>query len=346
MAKATKAPTTAEGRLASVLNKEWAGKVVLGRGETGGSVDEALATELDVFDHWLLPIGGLPIGRISEISGAEGGGKTALAMAFIGAAQRVGASTMLVDAEHSYDAERASVLGADPDRLVVGVPDHMEEAINMMRRALDNHDPSAPLLLVYDSVASNAANAKALEGDAGYRRVGDKPLLLSEELPKLVQQLKSARAQLLFINQERTDIKVRFGDPITTPGGRALKFYASWRLRVLGGKAIKDAKTGDHVGKVITALVTKTRFSPPFRKARVRFDYETGWNNVWTTLEHAKTRGAVQTRATKGTKAYLEALDALGWPKPAGLTDDGVEVVEDLVEDDGAEEGDEGGDDE
>ena len=122
--------------------------------------------------------------------------------------------------------------------------------------------------------------------------------------------LKQHRACILFINQVRDNIGVMFGDQYTTPGGHAVKFFASVRLQLLGGKAYKDAKSGEHRGKDITVIAAKNKLHPPWRKGRVRLDYETGWDDDWSTVWLAKELGLIEPRARK----VSVAREKLGWP--------------------------------
>jgi hypothetical protein len=125
------------------------------------------------------------------------------------------------------------------------------------------------------------------------------------------------QAVLLWVNQVRENIGVMFGDKYTTPGGRAVKFHASLRLQLWSGKALKRADTNEHVGKTVTMVAVKNRFAPPFRKAKVRLDYAQGWDNLWSTLNHAKDRKVVSDNLRATPTNHVAASAALGWGVPA-----------------------------
>jgi RecA/RadA recombinase len=190
----------------------------------------------------------------------------------------------------------------------------MEMGIEQTKLILENHDvESGPMLIVWDTVA--AMLPKADRGrEAGERGTAEQARLLSTELPKIVPLLSARRAHLLLLNQIRKKIGVFFGPDTVTPGGNSVAFYTSWRAQFFGGKAIK--KGDEHTGKMVTLLTTKTKFTAPHRKARLRLDYASGWHNEWSTLEHAKTVGVAQ-RTAKGEAAHLLALNKLGWLRGA-----------------------------
>ncbi len=224
-------------------------------------------------------------------------------------------------------------MGVDIENLLVLNPETLEMCMESMKIVLNNHSPlNGPLLLVWDSIAATKT-ARSAKAEASKITVGETPRMLSEELPKIMKLLNSHRAHLFAINQIREKIGVMFGPTTTTPGGHSVHFYCSWRLQFFGGKAVKD-KNEQHTGKIVTLVSVKTRFSAPFRKSRVRLDYATGWNNPWSTCEHAKTMKLVNPRsysgkAKHGPTAHMEALGALGWapgvmppPAPAGDSED------------------------
>jgi recombination protein RecA len=287
----------------------------LGSGrQASGQVKEVIPTGIEVVDHHLLGIGGLPVGRISEVCGEYGCGKTAFAYQCAAAVQRVGGSVYFFDNERTFDEERATTYGCDIDSMVLPECVTMEMGIEQTKLILENHDvESGPMLIVWDTVA--AMLPKADRGrEAGERGTAEQARLLSTELPKIVPLLSARRAHLLLLNQIRKKIGVFFGPDTVTPGGNSVAFYTSWRAQFFGGKAIK--KGDEHTGKMVTLLTTKTKFTAPHRKARLRLDYETGWNNEWSTLEHAKTVGVAQ-RTAKGEAAHLLALNKLGWLRGA-----------------------------
>lgn len=247
-------------------------------------------------------------------------GKTSLGYACEAGVQRAGGVAVHVDIEQSFDEERAQVFGVDTESLIVVEAENAEQSIEQLKETLDAHDPDeGPLVIVYDSIAATKTK-NAMGAVAGEKQPAREAALFSEELPKLLTRLKRKRAHIMFLNQIRTKFGVMFGDNTTTPGGNAPKFYASVRLAFYGGKALKNAKD-EHVGKVVTIMAAKNRLAAPFRKARVRLDFASGWNNVYSTLKHAKRMGVIEPRekgfrgkGKESLEAYIEACKRLEWP--------------------------------
>jgi len=321
------APRSAEAKYAAVLQKKFGelAAVTLTAERNAAAVVERIPTGVEVLDHYVLGGGGLPVGRMSEWFGGEGSGKTTLAYSVVASAQKAGSIVAWADPEYSFDPVRAALFGVDTDRLLILQPEHLEQLFNQLRMLLTMHDPRAgKLMIVWDSIAA-MASASSLKRDAGDRKVGDVPQVMSEELKKVVPMLSAHRAHLMAINQVRANIGVMYGDKTTTPGGNAPKFYASQRVQILGGKAVKNSKN-EHIAKVVTYLAVKNRLNFPFRKAKVRLDFATGYNNIWSTIWHAKLHKLVKCRAEgfagpsrEGLETYVEALEALGWPVPSDL---------------------------
>lgn len=285
---------------------------------TAPQVDEAISTGLSVLDRYLYAVGGAPVGRMTEIIGEENSAKTALSLHMLGAAQAAGCRAVLIDAEESFDAERAVTYGCDLDNLIVAVPAHAEMALEQVKHFVSKNTKRTPLMVVLDSVVGKPPQAE-LGKAAGEARPGVMAALMSREIPKIAALLRPHRAHLVCVNQVREKVGVMFGSKTTSPGGKTLKFHASSRFQVWGGKAFKHAVTKDHVGKEVTVQVLKTRWSPPWRKARLRLNYMTGWDEEWSVLELAKTLGKLPGRdgsgkALRGHAAYLAAMSALGWP--------------------------------
>jgi recombination protein RecA len=347
----TKAPAKREPlyeRIMRTVQKKFGADAAINLGaerDAAAQIREYIPTGVDVIDRYVLGRGGLPVGRISEVYGPEGCGKTSLGYSTLAAAQRAGGVAVMADVEHSFDEERARTFGVNLDELIVLQPKHMEEMFNQMHEVLGAHDPGAgPMLIVWDSIASTSTK-EGLEADPGDKTPGVVARLMSEELKKLLVPLHANRAHLMMLNQIRQKFGgSSWGDNTTTPGGNAPKFYASVRLAFFGGKSIKNS-LDEHVGKVVTILASKNRLVSPFRKARVRFDYSSGWDNMWSTIEHAKRMKVIDPRADgfkgpgkKGAEAYREALEALDW-EPSAPIDDSVEADDSETEasDDGDE---------
>lgn len=283
-------------------------------------ITEYIKTGIDVIDNYVSGEGhGLPVGRMSEVFGEEGCGKTSFGYACIASVQRQGGIGVIADAEQSFDEERAKMFGVNVNDLIMLEFDTYEEFYDELKVTVQANKPKhGPMLIVQDSIASMNTKA-ALEGDAEDMQVAEMARLNSRELKKLPALLGKHRAHLMMLNQVRQKIGVVFGNNTATPGGKAPAFFSSIRLQFWGGKAVKNAAK-EHLGKVVTIQAIKNRLAPPFRKARVHLDYTHGWNNVWSTLEYAKEKKLITPRA-KGFKGkgrasiedYQAVLDLLGW---------------------------------
>ena len=208
-----------------------------------------------------LGVGGYPRGRIIEIYGPESSGKTTLAIHAIADAQKAGGIAAFIDAEHAFDRFYAAKLGVDVDNLLISQPDNGEQALEIAEQMIRS---SAIDINVVDSVAALTPKAE-IEGDMGDNKVGLQARLMSQALRKLTAAVSKTRTCCIFINQLREKIGVMFGNPETTTGGNALKFYASVRLDIRPSQTIKN---GDEVlGKQTKVKVVKNKVAPPFRRA-------------------------------------------------------------------------------
>ena len=208
-----------------------------------------------------LGVGGIPRGRVIEIYGPESSGKTTLAIHAIAEAQKAGGIAAFIDAEHAFDRFYAAKLGVDVDNLFISQPDNGEQALEIAEQLIRS---SAIDIIVVDSVAALTPKAE-IEGDMGDNKVGLQARLMSQALRKLTSAVSKTRTTCIFINQLREKIGVMFGNPETTTGGNALKFYASVRLDIRGSQQIKDGE--EVIGKQTKVKVVKNKVAPPFRKA-------------------------------------------------------------------------------
>ncbi len=215
-------------------------------------------------------IGGFPRGRIVELYGPESSGKTTLSLHAIANAQKAGGYAVLIDAEHAYDPGYGKKLGIDPNRLYISQPDYGEQGLNIADSLISS---GAVDLVVIDSVAALVPRSE-LEGDMGDSHVGLQARMMSQALRKLTATANRTGTCIIFINQIREKIGVMFGSPETTPGGRALKFFASLRLEIRRTQQIKEGDEAIGTGAVIT--VKKNKLAPPFRKCEIEIYFNRG----------------------------------------------------------------------
>jgi len=272
----------------SQIEKQFGKGSIMRLGTKGPLVPvEVIPTGSVLFDA-ALGVGGMPRGRVVEIFGPEASGKTTIALHVVAEAQRRGGMAAFVDAEHALDAAYAKALGVDIDNLLVSQPDYGEQALEIGEALVRSN---AVDVVVVDSVAALVPKAE-LDGDMGDSLPGLQARLMSQALRKLAGLVSKSKTCLVFINQIREKIGVMFGNPETTTGGRALKFYASIRVDIRRVAAIKD---GDRtVGNRTRVKIVKNKIAPPFRDAEFDILYGEGISREGDLIDAAAEKGVLE----------------------------------------------------
>ena len=269
-----------------------------------------------------LGVGGYPKGRIIEIYGPESSGKTTLAIHAIAEAQKAGGIAAFIDAEHAFDRFYAEKLGVDVDNLWISQPDTGEQALEIADQLIRS---SAIDILVVDSVAALTPKAE-IEGDMGDNKVGLQARLMSQALRKLTASISKTKTTCIFINQLREKIGIMFGNPETTTGGNALKFYSSVRLDIRRVTSIKD---GDNViGNQVRVKVVKNKVAPPFKKAEFEITFGEGISKIGEIVDLGVEYGIIQKSGS--WFSYEGSKLAQGRDATKALLKDNPELCEEL----------------
>ena len=269
------------------IEKKFGKGAVMRLGENAAMNVEAIKTGSLMLDI-ALGVGGIPKGRIVEIYGPESSGKTTVALHCVAEAQKAGGTAAFIDVEHALDPVYAGHLGVDIDSLLVSQPDSGEQALEIAEALVRS---GAVDIIVIDSVAALVTRAE-IDGEMGDSHVGQLARLMSQALRKLAGALSKSNCAAIFINQLREKIGVMYGNPETTPGGRALKFYSSVRIDVRKGDAIKEG--AEIIGTHTRAKIVKNKVAPPFKTAEFDIMYGTGISHTGEIVDAGVELGIVK----------------------------------------------------
>ena len=269
-----------------------------------------------------LGVGGYPRGRIIEIYGPESSGKTTLAIHAIAEAQKNGGIAAIIDAEHAFDRFYAQKLGADIDNLLISQPDCGEQALEIAEQLIRS---SAIDIIVIDSVAALTPKSE-IEGEMGDNKVGLQARLMSQALRKLTSAISKTKTTCIFINQLREKIGIMFGNPETTTGGNALKFYASVRLDIRRVSQLKDGE--EAIGNSVRVKVVKNKVAPPFRKAEFDIMFGEGISRTGEIVDLGVQYGII--KKSGSFFSYNDTKLAQGRDRTKALIADNPELAEEL----------------
>lgn len=337
--KKEEAGASSAEELVTIIRKKF-GKTaasIPGKDDPLSNVKGVIPCGIDVVDRYVFGCGGAARGRISEVFSEPGVAKSTFLKAQLGGCQKMG-GTVVLCASEPFDAERSEAFGLDLTKLVLLEPFTLEAALEQMKTVAESLKVDGPpVIIAWDSLAGAAYGGDLTQNYVDYAK-DDRAAKIGSWIRTMNALALRKAFHLLIVNQTREKRGVWLGNKTTTPGGDGPKFFASLRLQLFSGKALKD-KSGDHVGKAVTFFLAKSRFSPPFRKAKVRLDYEHGWDNLWSTVNHAKDLKLIPAEAKYSKASYAEAVKALGWkdvaePVEAASTEAEVEDgdVSDIVD--------------
>ncbi|MBN2585561.1 recombinase RecA [Patescibacteria group bacterium] len=281
-----KSPTSPLADTLSELEKRYGKGAIMRLGDAQHVEVESVPTGSLTLDM-ALGVGGVPKGRVVEIFGPESSGKTTLALHIIAEAQKRGEAAAFIDAEHALDPDYAKRIGVDTKNLLISQPDTGEQALEIVEALVRSNSVG---VVVIDSVAALVPRAE-LEGEMGDSHMGLQARLMSQAMRKITAYVSRSRTTVIFINQLRMKIGVMFGNPETTTGGNALKYYASVRLDIRRIEAIKDGE--NNIGNKVRVKVVKNKVAPPFRQAEFDLMFNEGISHTGELVDLGVQRGVV-----------------------------------------------------
>ena len=304
------------------IEKQFGKGAIMRLGEETALLEQGVISTGSMSVDLALGVGGVPRGRVVEIYGPESGGKTTLSLHIVAEAQRAGGVAAFVDAEHALDPQYAKAIGVDIENLLVSQPDTGEQALEITELLVRS---GAVDIIVIDSVAALVPRAE-IEGEMGDSHVGLQARLMSQALRKLTGILAKSRTTAIFINQIREKIGVMYGNPETTPGGRALKFYSSVRMEV---RRKGDVKTGgDKVGNLTRVKITKNKVAPPFKEAEVEIMFGRGIDKLGDLINIATDLDIVNKSGS--WYGYNDTRLGQGKEKAASYLEDNPELIAEI----------------
>ncbi|OGY25725.1 MAG: recombinase RecA [Candidatus Woykebacteria bacterium RIFCSPHIGHO2_01_FULL_39_12] len=315
------------------IEKQFGKGAIMRLGEAGTKMAVGVIPTGSLGLDLALGVGGLPKGRIVEIFGPEGGGKTTLALHVIAEAQKRAGTAAFIDAEHALDPARAESIGVDLKDLLVSQPDTGEQALEIVETLVRS---GAVDIVVVDSVAALVPRAE-VEGEMGDSFIGIQARLMSQAMRKLASAISKSKTLVIFINQLREKVGIMFGNPEVTPGGRALKFYSSVRIDIRRIESITDGP--DTIGNRVKAKVVKNKVAPPFKVAEFDIMFDRGISKEGSIIDAAIDKGVI--KKTGGWFSYNGQNIAQGRESAKGYLEEHPKIaveVEKKVKDIGTKE--------